>query len=154
MLHDIGVNSINTAMKTGVETWYKRYMTNYTAKLEDSIFCSDRSITKLGGWNPDGGNLVSSLQFKNNESNGDLSCTNITDKFSISNNLAKLTYPVGLLTSPEAYLLNNNNILKTEQDYWLISPNYFISDLAVGKFIGQQAIMITRVSIGLLASVL
>ena len=107
-------------------------MASYTSKLEDTIFCNDRSIKTLNGWNPDGGSIKEFLQFKNYSSNSDLSCTNTIDKFSLSNSNAQLTYPVGLLTYPETYLLNNNNIRKTGQSYWLASPISFAIDSAYG----------------------
>ena len=128
MLYDDNVNTTNSTMKTGIDAWYKRYMTGYTSKLEDTIFCNDRSISNLGGWNPNGGSVTTNLYFKNYNSNSDLSCTNTTDKFSLSNTKAKLTYPVGLLTYPETYLLNNSNIRKTGKVFWLGSPNIFYYD--------------------------
>ena len=125
MLSADNVNQTDSTIKTYIDNWYQNNMISYTNKLEDTIFCNDRSISKLGGWNPNGGSKTTSLQFKNYNVNSDLSCTNITDKFSVSNNKAKLTYPVGLLTSSETSLLNNNNLRKTEQHYWLNSPYYF-----------------------------
>ena len=127
MLYDDNVNTTNSTIKIGIDAWYKRYMTGYTSKLEDTIFCNDRSQSNssTNGWNPDGGNVTTYLYFKNYNSNSDLSCTNTTDKFSLANTKAKLTYPVGLLTYPETYLLNNSNIRKTGQGYWLGSPNRF-----------------------------
>ena len=135
MLYDDNINTTNSTIKTGIDAWYKRYMTGYTSKLEDTIFCNDRSIKTLNGWNPDGGSVTSYLQFKNYSLNSDLSCTNTIDKFSLSNSNAQLTYPVGLLTYPETYLLNNNNIRKTGQSYWLASPSSFSNDYyyAVGR---------------------
>ena len=55
----------------------------------------------------------------------DLSCPNDTDKFSVSNNKAQLTYKVGLMSYREMNLLNNSNARKTGQYYWLASPYYF-----------------------------
>ena len=125
MLSSNNVNQINSTIKTYIDNWYQSNMTSYTSKLEDTIFCNNRSISELGGWNPNGGSKTGDLQFKNANSNSDLSCTNITDKFSVSNNKAKLTYPVGLLTYPESYLLKNINLRKTGKRYWLTSPDNF-----------------------------
>ncbi len=136
MLNNDNINQNNSTMKTGIDAWYKRYMTEYTSQLEDTIFCNDRSIIELNGWNPDGGSLTSYLQFKNvsYNPNSGLSCTNITDKFSVANTKAQLTYPVGLLTSPDLHLLTNNNIRKTGQEYWLASPGNF-SGYANGGYV-------------------
>ena len=127
MLSADDVNQTNSIMKKGIDAWYNRYMAGYTSKLEDTIFCNDRSITSLGAWNPNGGVLTPSgrIKFKNYTNNGDLSCTNMTDKFSLANEKAQLTFPVGLLTSAEMNLLGNNNINKTGLYYWLLSPYMF-----------------------------
>ena len=123
MLNDDNVNSKNSAIKTYVDNWYQNNMTNYTSNLEDTIFCNNRSIEELGGFNPNGGNLDYNLRFKeSNERVNDLSCTNITDKFCMSNTKAQLTYPVGLMTRSEMSLLGNNNLVKTGSYYWLASP--------------------------------
>ena len=88
--------------------WEESYTDeDYDDYIEDTIFCNDRSIRNLNGWNPDGGSTSSCLQFKEYNSTSDLSCTNTTDKFSVANTLAQLTYKVGLATSPEMNLLNN-----------------------------------------------
>ena len=125
MLSADNVNQTNSAIKTTIDNWYASNMISYTSKLEDTIFCNDRSIVNLGGWNPNGGNKSETLQFKNSTENSDLSCANVTDKFSTSNNKAQLMYPVGLLTYSETYILNNNNVRKTGAGYWLASPSYF-----------------------------
>ena len=141
MLSADGVNQNNSIIKAGVDAWYKRYLTNYTSKLEDTIYCNDRSITSIGAWDPNGGDVryYSTLEFKNHDTYNhykDLSCTNITDKFSMSNTKAQLIYPIGLLTAPEISLLNNTKISATGQSYFLISPNRvsdntsFISDVS------------------------
>ena len=58
----------------------------------------------------------------NDELSLDLSCSKVSDQFSINNNLAKLEYSIGLPTIPEMNLLNNSNLRKTGQRYWLITP--------------------------------
>ena len=136
MLTANDVNTANSTMKSGVDAWYKHYMLeDYDDYIEDTIFCNDRSIRALNGWNPDGGSTTESLQFKENNGTSDLSCTNTTDQFSISNNNAKLTYKVGLMSSPEMNILNNSNARKTGQNYWLASPGFFYSTgSAYGRF--------------------
>ena len=122
MLLNDNVNQVNSIIKKGIDEWYKKYMISYTSKLEDTIFCNDRSIYDLGEWNPNGGGVTPSLLFKNYNSNTGLNCGNMTDKFSTLNSKAQLLYPVGLLTSPEIRLLNNPNISKNATMYWLNSP--------------------------------
>ena len=127
-------NTTNSTMKSGVDAWYKKYLLeDYDDYIEDTIFCNDRSIRALNGWNPNGGMTNTYLQFKEYNVTSDLSCTNTTDQFSISNNNAKLTYKVGLMSSPEANILNNSNARKTGQWYWLASPYYFTGSHAFGR---------------------
>ena len=135
MLSRDDVNQTNSAIKTAIDNWYQNNMTAYTSKLEDTIFCNDRSITNLGGWNPNGGAKGASLLFKNDNLNNDLSCTNITDQFSMNNNKAQLTYPIGLMTSSEANLLNNATLRKTGRWYWLASPSYFSGYDTDGRYV-------------------
>lgn len=142
MLHDNGVNQVNSTMKSGVDAWYKHYLLeDYDDYIEDTIFCNDRSIRALNGWNPDGGSTTAYLQFKEYNVTSDLSCTNTTDQFSISNNNAKLTYKVGLMSSPEMNILNNSNARKTGQYYWLASPGYFGINVAGGRGVVTNGVM-------------
>ena len=135
-------NTTNSIMKSGIDAWYKHYLLeDYDDYIEDTIFCNDRSIRALNGWNPDGGMTNAYLQFKEDISTSDLSCTNTTDQFSISNNNAKLTYKVGLMSSPETNILNSTNARKTGQDYWLASPDYFNGYCAVGSYVRTGGIM-------------
>ena len=128
MLSADNVNQTNSTIKTYIDTWYQNNMTAYTSKLEDTIFCNDRSIQNLGGWKPNGGPKYSYLTFKNyNDANKDLSCEHVTDQFSMNNSKARLTYPVGLMTYAEANLLDNKKLRNTGNHYWLLSP-YFYGD--------------------------
>ena len=120
-------------------------MTSYTSNLEDTIWCNDRSISSLGGWNPNGGNTTSNYQLYFNSYirayttySPSLSCPS-NDSFTISNSNGNgaLTYPVGLLTSDEIMMAggrygtaNNSYYLYTNQNYWAMSPNYFSSSNA------------------------
>ena len=126
MLSSNNVNSSNSNIKELIDNWYQENLNSFSNFIEDTIYCNDRSIIDLGGWNPNGGNTNGyPLKFKNNDINQNLICTNETDKFSISNDLAKLDYPVGLLTRTEFELLNNNIIRKTGVTYYTLSPGSF-----------------------------
>ena len=128
MLYNNDVNTINSTMKSGVDAWYKHYLLeDYDDYIEDTIFCNDRTQRNAdaNGWNPNGGSVSTYMYFKEYNVTSDLSCTNTTDQFSISNNNAKLTYKVGLMSYREMNLLNNSNARKTGQLYWLASPYYF-----------------------------
>ena len=128
MLYANDVNKNDSTIKKYIDSWYENNLASYEDKLEDTVFCNDRSISKLNGWDPNGGSTISYLQFKNyNRSNQSLVCANETDSFSVSNLKAKLNYPIGLLSVPElslsgygsSHYLNNGNFV------WLASPSDF-----------------------------
>ena len=124
MLSAPDVNKYNSVMKTAVEAWYERYMTNYSDYIEnDIIYCSNRSIKGLAGWNPNGTQYSITSQLTYNSST--LSCSNITDQFSLINPSAKLKYPVGLATRHELSIMGDNSVRKSASVYWTQSPRYF-----------------------------
>ena len=135
MLSSDDVNQTSSTIKDVIDTWYANNMTNYTKYLEDTVFCNDRSISSYGGWDSNDGNVTKSLYFKNSLVVNNLYCTNITDRFSVGNSKAKLTYPVGLISAPEMHLLGNDNIRKTGNWYWLASPHNFYDTLAFGRYV-------------------
>lgn len=116
-------NTYDSMMKKTIDLWYSKYMSNYTSYLEDTIFCQSRSIKSFGIWDPLGGTLSGKLEFV--ASTDDLSCSRETDKFSVSNEKAKLTYPVALVTLAEVSLLGNNNARKAANNYILFTPYEF-----------------------------
>ena len=153
MLSADDVNRTNSTIKSQIDFWYERNMLDYTNYLEDTIFCNDRSISSFGGWDPNGGSTFSDyeLRFKNYSDNTDLTCHNPTDQFSVSNEKAKLTYPVGLMTLPEASLLNNSNVRKTGQPSWLLSPHNFNGSYvngANGRYVSSDGTL-GRTSVGI-----
>ena len=127
MLYNDNVNQIESEMKIYIDNWYASNMTAYTEKIEDTIFCSnrDQSNESTNGWNPNGGGGGSFPELRFNYSS--LFCVNDTDKFSVLNNKAKLTYPVGLASEKEMELLNNRNLKKISAMYWLFTPGSFSS---------------------------
>ena len=141
MLYADDVNKNDSTIKSYIDSWYKDNMTSYTDKLEDTIFCNDRTILNKNGWNPNGGSTTTILRFKNYNTNYSLVCTNETDRFSVSNNKAKLTYPIGLLSAPEVWLAYKNAdystyYLNSSEYYWLISPHsyeYYPISIYVGS---------------------
>ena len=124
--NDENINVYNSAMKGYLDNWYKKNLVNYASYLDkETVFCNDRSITDLKGWDPSGTSITGNLAFKQDSYNKDLNCINTTDRFSVENNKAKLEYPIGLLSEPERNLMDNN-FAKTGQYYWALSPaNYF-----------------------------
>lgn len=135
MLHADNVNTTNSTIKTAIDNWYAENMTSYTGYLENTIFCNNREITSLNGWNPNGGSTKSAMDFNYNS----LECANKLDQFTLKvdaggtegygNNA--LDYPVGLLTYEESRLATGSGYLKSGNNYWLLSPYYFYSSYAV-----------------------
>ncbi|MBR7042396.1 MAG: hypothetical protein IKI04_02725, partial [Bacilli bacterium] len=124
------VNNYDSTIKLMVDNWYKNNMQEYTDYLEDAIYCSDRSIKNIGGWDPNGGDVSMELRFKNFNSSVDLACSNETDQFAVGNNKAKLIYPVGLVEMEEIYNFGGsstsiNAIRSTGAAYWSMSPDKY-----------------------------
>ena len=130
---DENINIYNSAMKGYLDNWYKKNLTAYASYLDSTtVYCNDRSIRDLGGWNPSARSLTGDLQFKHYIAIIDLNCVNETDRFAVTNNKAKLTYQIGLITAPEIYLMKGN-FAATGQNYWVASPRYFATtDASVG----------------------
>ena len=82
MLYANDVNKNDSTIKAYIDSWYENNLASYEDKLEDTVFCNDRSISKLNGWNPNGGDATQYLQFKNySTSNQSLACANEKSKF-------------------------------------------------------------------------
>ena len=118
-------NSTSSTIKNSIDAWYKRNLLEYDNYIDDTIYCNNRNILNLNGWNPNGGVLNESFQFNGYASTTDLNCTQVTDQFSVSNPSAQLKYKIGLPTFSEMNLLNNSVIRKSGVWYWLGSPCCF-----------------------------
>ena len=123
------INTYNSTIKGIVDAWYANNLTNKTQFLEDAIYCNRRDINDLGGWDPNGGSVADYLHLDNNSGNRSLICPNETDQFAVSNNLAKLTYPVGLLERGEKNnLYSGQALLSSGESWWGLLPDYFGSN--------------------------
>ena len=125
---DTIINVYNSTIKDYLEIWYDNNLKKYEIFIDtNTVYCNERSIEEVNqelqflGWNPQGGALDNPLTFKQNK---DLSCNNVTDRFSKSNIKAPLRNPIGLLTDPERQLMTKN-YATIEASYWLITPRFF-----------------------------
>ena len=129
MLYVDDVNKNDSTIKAYIDNWYENNLIDYEDKLEkDTVFCNDRGIYSLNGWNPDGGSISNDLEFKNyGASNQSLVCANETDRFSMSNAKARLRHPIGLLSVPELSLAGYgiSHYFNNGQLVWLGSPGDF-----------------------------
>ena len=145
--NEMFTNTTCSTMKKTIDSWYKNNMTAYTEKLEDIIWCNDRTLYSgsLAGKDVDAGTAGSYFSAYNRiytKRSPSVECPNESrDGFTVSTlsgGNGKLTYPVGLLTADEVMLAggrntnNSNYYLYTGQKYWLLSPFSFglISNLA------------------------
>ena len=133
MLYADDVNKDNSTIKNAIDTWYETNLKDkYDDKLEDTIFCNDRlirSVSDKNGWDPNGSIVYRFLNFKAAYRIYSLACENKNDSFTVStsNGNGALTYPIGLLTTPEVRLAYKDTsystyYLKTGSLYWLGSP--------------------------------
>ena len=132
-------NKTDSPIKTKLDNWYKTNMTSYTSKLADETFCSDRSISSGTGYKTDSYTFYGAYNRLQDNKKPSLKCSQNNDKFKMSNESAKLDYPVGLILADEvalaggrsyyngAYSSNSNYYLYNGKYYWALSPSYFIS---------------------------
>ena len=128
-------NTSNSTIKTAIDAWYKKYMLEYDSFIEDTIFCNNRTINDYHGWVQTGDITNSLIEFGEYDVSENLKCENITDRFSVNNNQAKLKYKVGLISIPEYNILGSYT-LQSNKDYWTISPYYFVMDRCDMRSIG------------------
>lgn len=147
MLFDDNVNVSDSQIKTKLDTWYENNMTDYTDYIEDNVFCNDRTLSNYeqSGWNKQG-SVYNPLYFgASQRTTSDLSCHNITDRFSMQNQKAQLKYPVGLLTLDEALLgrtsdksSSDSYYLRSGAMYWLMTPYSYSSEYTNGSIMGSN----------------
>ena len=128
MLLNNDKNKNNTSAKSIIDSWYSKNLAKYTKQIEDTVYCNNRTISNLGGFNPNGGNIKDTdrfLKFPNYDAIDDLTCESITDQFAVSNNKAKLTYPVALAEAEEINNINDTSLLKSSNTWYTMSPAYF-----------------------------
>ena len=136
-------NKTDSPIKTKLDNWYKTNMTSYTSKLADETFCSDRSITSGSGYLTTPSTFYGAYNRLQDNKKPSLKCSQDNDKFKMSNESAKLDYPVGLILADEVALAggrgyyngasspNSNYYLYNGKYYWTLSPSHFISDYSL-----------------------
>ena len=156
--------TVESNAKDKIETWYAENISNteYNDKIEDAVYCNDRSIYQLGGMNPNGGTLTDSTssQFIYSEYNRNYiafnpstRCLRPQDAFTkeSTNGNGLLDYPVGLITVDEISMAggklltaNANFYLTTGAHYWSLSPSVFHGNgSAVEFFVYSSGYLIT-----------
>ena len=147
MLFDEYVNTNDSLAKSKIDTWYRNNIlnTDYEQYLEDTVYCNNRTIGNYGNWSPNNSNTKWGMYYAtyvNRMKTADLTCPNERDRFTVSSSIGNgmLTYPIGMLTAPEAFLANDgnqtNSYLKSGNTFFTMSPSTFYYD-------NQSAIAIT-----------
>lgn len=114
-------NKYDSNVKKIVDAWYEKEFKNSKVKLQDTVFCNDRSISSGEGY----GAIKTTYSTWNDFS---YSCKSQNDKFTVSSKLGngKLKYPVGLITRTE---LDINNELISDYHYirrlYTMTPDEF-----------------------------
>ncbi len=132
-------NETDSTIKGTIDTWYQANMTEYTKKIEDAVWCNDRSSRVNGSNNTYFGAYDRALITHQPS----LVCINEDDKFTVDakNGNGLLTYPVALLTVDEIMLAggivgttNSSYYLYTNKWWWALSPSYFSNNHANGFY--------------------
>ena len=130
-------NINNSTIKTYIDNWYSQnFDESATSKLEDTVFCNDRSTKAYDATTIGNPNMASygSLGYGKNDTlfgtahrasywskklNPNLVCKNTNDKFTVDskNGNGALTYPVGLITLDEVVLAGFNTYSSNTSDY-------------------------------------
>ena len=139
-------NEVDSNVKKIIDKWYEDNFIQYEKYLEDVVYCNDRRVYDLGGWDKDN-DLSSSQtsnkatlflkgygrQFVGNTKNIDFSC-DVNDSFTVSekNGNGKLKYPIALMTADEValvsgtYGINGNDrahsFLVDKNNLWTMTP--------------------------------
>ena len=153
-------NTNDSNAKDKIDTWYASNLTSYTNKLEDTVWCNDRSVgdNNNNGWIANGGNLTTTLNYGARERSAyaantttvknqpSLACANKNDRFTVHNGNGNgaLEYPVALLTEDEIVLAggvagvtNGTFYLTSGAAWWSLSPYNFGNSYAGGFGLGS-----------------
>ncbi len=132
---DAVTNATNSTMKNTLDTWYKNNLTSYASYLADETFCSDRKINWGNGYLTTPTTTYGTYGRLIDRKTPSLKCAQDGDKFKVSNESAKLDYPISLITADEAAMAggvystpNSNYYLYNGQYFWTLSPSGFDSN--------------------------
>ena len=131
---DAVTNTTNSTMKNTLDIWYKNNLTSYASYLADETFCSDRKINFGNGYLTTPTTIYGAYGRLTDRRTPSLKCAQDGDKFKVSNESAKLNYPISLITADEAAMAggvydtpNSNYYLYNGQYFWTLSPSSFDS---------------------------
>ena len=138
-------NNTDSAIKTKLDSWYKTNLTSYVSYLEDTTFCSDRSIGYGSGYLTTPTTVYGAYSRLQDNKKPSLKCSQENDRFKVSSTSAKLDYPIGLILADEvalaggrayyngAYSPNSNYYLYNGKYFWTLSPSNFESNHSLAR---------------------
>ena len=103
-------NENNSTIKTYIDNWYSTNLSSYSKYIStEAVYCNDREVGS-GTYSATGSIFYYAAYIRLYSNNApSYNCTNIKDAFSGSNNEAKLTYPIGLMTADEIVYAGGNS---------------------------------------------
>ena len=146
-------NINDSTIKTVVDNWYKTNIeeAGYASYISDTLFCNDRSFASNNSGTGAGRSATYYRWYNGpwtsgtNKTNPRLMCKEQNDRFTVEDTQmgnGDLTYPVGLLTTDEAYLAGGYNL--SNSGYYLYTGNYYWT-MSPYRFSGSDA-RVRRVS--------
>ena len=117
-------NDTDSNLKRVLDAWYSANLTSNDSKIEDSIYCNDRTYTTSG-------NDRDYCPYRRGQNGTPTTlCTRTTDAFGVGSGNKKSTYKVGFLTTDEENLAGRSwnygmkDYLYNNSYYWTGSPNF------------------------------
>ena len=127
-------NKNDSPIKKALDNWYKYNLINYNTHIYNSTYCNDRSIGFGSGYLISQNTAYGAYERLYINSLPSLKCIQDTDKFSTTNENAKLDYPISLITADEVAYAggvtdkeNKKFYLYNGKNSYTISPSYFDS---------------------------
>ena len=147
-LDGIKANTKDSTIKTYIDNWYNTYFSSYTRYLStEAVYCNDRQLSNGQTWTFPSSDQINFAAYtrldwenKGVNANPTYDCVDSKDAFSVENENAKLTYPIGLMTADEVnmagglagniaeawYYFNSDYdsiIGNNEDSYWTMTPS-------------------------------
>ncbi len=151
-------NTNNSTIKTYIDTWYSNNLTSYTKYIStEAVYCNDREVGNGTYGTSSATFFYAASRRQDTNPTPTYNCANIKDAFSGTNREAKLTYPVGLMTTDELayagiktgkilsspyawyYLNSTGESITGTNTWWSLSPwSWDFSRSAVGSVDGSD----------------
>ena len=140
-------NDTDSNFKRVLDAWYNAYLTSYDDKIEDSVYCNDRTYTF-------GGNYHQYYCSHTRTQNGTPTtlCSRTVDAFGVNSGNDKSTYKVGFITADELNLAGRSwsyemmDYLFNNGGYWTGSPDSAYSNYAMAVYLASSNFNIEDIS--------